>query len=135
MLKFDKLKQKSLFAAAVLFFVAYLVLVAADFSSQKLADWSNKPNRDGYYGIFLSNGQAYFGTIGDEDERSLVMHNIFYIQKNPEGQASNDMTLLKLGNELHGPEDMMEVSKSHIVFIEKLKSDGKVMQAIQNFKK
>jgi len=42
--------------------------------------------------------------------------------------------LLKLGNEVHGPEDQMEINREHVVFIEKLKTDGKVAKAIAAYK-
>lgn len=135
MLKFENLKKKSFLAAASFFVLLFAVLLGSALSASAILHWAQKPVRSGYYAVFLSNGQAYFGTVGDEDDKRLVLNNIYYIQKNPEGETQNDMTLLKLGNELHGPEDMMEINKNQVMFLEKLKSDGKVMQAIQNYKK
>ncbi len=114
----------------------FVVLVAASLAADALWRLASIPSRSGYYGIFLSNGQAYFGNISKEDDRRLVLKNIFYIQKNADsGQTGGDVTLLKLGNELHGPEDMMEINKTQIMFIEQLKPDGKVAKAIQDYKK
>ena len=52
------------------------------------------------------------------------------------GQASDDqgLTLIKLGEELHGPEDSMILNKEQILFIEQLKDDGKVVKAIGDYK-
>jgi hypothetical protein len=115
----------------------FVVLVLAALTANALLLLAAKPPvRSGHYAVFLTNGQAYFGNISAEDENQLVLKDIFYIQKNPEaGQSSGDVTLLKLGNELHGPEDMMEINKDHILFIELLKPDGKVAKAIQDYKK
>ncbi len=94
---------------------------------------------DGIYGVFLTNGQVYFGTVEQETRKSLVLRHIFYIQvKNPADAAastavSSDAALLKLGNELHGPEDWMRINQDHVLFIEKLKSDSKVSQAIRDY--
>lgn len=52
------------------------------------------------------------------------------------GQTSSDqgLTLIKLGEELHGPEDSMILNKEQILFIEQLKDDGKVVKAIKDYK-
>lgn len=115
---------------------AFVVLVLSALASNALLLLANVPERSGYYAVFLANGQAYFGNIAKEDDRQLVLKNIYYIQKNPDaGQSAGDVTLLKLGNEIHGPEDMMEINKDHILFIEQLKPDGKVAKAIQEYRK
>ncbi len=94
---------------------------------------------DGIYGIFLTNGQVYFGTVEQETRKDLVLRHIFYIQvKNPSDvevstAVSSDAALLKLGNELHGPEDWMRINQDHVLFIEKLKQDSKVSQAIRDY--
>ena len=114
----------------------FVVLVLATLAASALLVWAGTPSRSGVYAVFLTNGQAYFGNITKEDDHRLILKNIFYIQKNPDAtQVQNDVTLFKLGNELHGPEDMMEINKSQVMFLERLKSDGKVMKAIQNYKK
>ena len=124
---------KKIILKVVFALVVAVIVLSAVFGIGKLV--MNR-SRSGYYAVFLSNGQAYFGTISNENERSLELHNVYYIQKNPDAAqaAPNDLTLLKLGNEVHGPEDMMEIYKGQIIFIEKLKSDSKVVKAIQNYK-
>jgi hypothetical protein len=89
--------------------------------------------RAGIYAVFLSNNQVYFGKIDKESEAKMWLKNIYYIQQPKPGEKADDISLLKLGNELHGPEDMMEINRSQILFIEKLKEDGKVAKAIQSY--
>jgi hypothetical protein len=48
--------------------------------------------------------------------------------------ADKGLTLIKLGEELHGPEDSMILNKEQILFIEQLKNDGKVVKAIDDYK-
>jgi hypothetical protein len=38
---------------------------------------------------------------------------------------------VKLGNEMHGPQDQMFIRNEHVLFVENLKDDSKVVQAIQ----
>ena len=99
--------------------------------------WLNRSSRDGYYGIFLTNGQVYFGTIASENTRKLFLKDIYYIQLKGDANgasSSSDISLLKLGNEVHGPEDSMEINQNNILFIEKLRPDGNVAKAIQTYR-
>ena len=109
-----------------------------------------------YQAVFLSNGQVYFGQLkgGKKDYAMLV--NIYYLQQvnTPVQQAAPvqkdekgniiqqpapapqpDIRLVKLGSELHGPEDAMYIAKSQILFYENLKADSRVVQAIKAFEK
>lgn len=97
---------------------------------------------DRYQAVFLSDGQIYFGKITDINEEYLVLEDIYYLQVDqqvqPDRGADGDdnqprVSLAKLGNELHGPEDQMFISKTQILFWENLKSEGQVTTAITDF--
>ena len=47
--------------------------------------------------------------------------------------TSSNISLVKLGNEIHGPEDAMYINKSSVMFWENLKSSGQVVKAIQQY--
>lgn len=85
--------------------------------------------------IFLSNGQTYFGKITKLTSTDLLLENIYYLNKSDDkpikGRSEQDLTLVKLGDELHAPEDFMLINRQHIVFIEHLKDEGKVAKAVQ----
>lgn len=88
--------------------------------------------------IFLNNGQVYFGSITDLNQEFLTLSNIYYLRVNqqvqPGQQASqNDVSLVKLGCELHGPQDVMVVNRDQITFWENLKEDGQVATAIAEY--
>ena len=97
---------------------------------------------DSYYAVFLSNGQVYFGKIAEQDKRFTILEDIYYLQVSnplqqvpPTGaQQQPQLTLVKLGNELHGPRDHMQLNNEHILFTEELKDDGRVVQAITEYK-
>jgi hypothetical protein len=40
---------------------------------------------------------------------------------------------VKLGNELHGPEDEMTIEKAQVLYWENLKPSGKVSEAISSY--
>lgn len=96
-----------------------------------------------YEAVFLANGQVYFGKVSKLQSKYVKLIDIYYlIQKQPlqaqqpaaQATAQPEFTLIKLGGELHGPMDQMMINKDQILFIEELKSDSKVVQAINNSK-
>lgn len=102
--------------------------------------WTTKDMQSNdYQAVFLTNGQVYFGKLASKRGDYLVLTDIFYLQANkaiqPGADADKqDMALVKLGNELHGPKDRMEINKDHVLFIEDLNEMSKVMEAIKNYK-
>lgn len=105
-------------------------------------------NQDAYQAVFLTNGQVYFGKLQSTEGKYATMQDIFYLQveqavqpstENPAdavdpADAENNVQLIKLGNELHGPEDEMHIRSDQILFWENLKSDSKITEAINNYK-
>jgi len=96
-----------------------------------------------YQAVFLTNGQVYFGKITGPSGDYLTLKDIWYLQvvqpQQPiQGQQPNQqqqqtqpqISLIKLGQELHGPVDEMHISKAQILFYEDLKNDGQVVKTI-----
>lgn len=101
---------------------------------------SSKVEVTGWQAVFLSNGQVYFGRVTKQTEQALVLKDIYYLQvaqspqPAPEGQAEQqNLSLVKLGNELHGPKDAMTINMDHVLFTEELKSDSRVVDAIKRY--
>lgn len=99
-----------------------------------------------YQAVFFTNGQVYFGKLQNLNGSYMKMTDIFYLQaqeaesaeesQNPQETANrnnNDVQLIKLGNEVHGPVDEMVISKEQILFFENLKTDGKVADSISKY--
>lgn len=94
-----------------------------------------------YQAVFLNGGQVYFGKIQDLNNKFLTMDSIYYLRVNeqvqPEqgeqSQAQQDISLAKLGCELHGPQDEMIINREQVTFWENLKDDGQVAKAIAEF--
>lgn len=95
-----------------------------------------------YQAVFLSNGQVYFGKIAKASSEEVVLKDIYYLitrpalqDQTPEAspaaqEQQSGYTLIKLGQEMHGPTDEMRINRKHILFIEGLREDGRVAQAI-----
>jgi hypothetical protein len=91
-----------------------------------------------YHAVFLTNGQVYFGRVTSRDRYEVVLENIYYLQSDKQMIAQGldnqkELKLIKLGNELHGPEDMMYINRDQVLFIEPLKDDSKVVKAIRDY--
>lgn len=101
-----------------------------------------------YQAVFLANGQVYFGRLSDINKPYVRLHDIYYLQVEQQiqpdqqdpnapvdqnSQAQQRISLAKLGNELHGPEDMMFIDRGQIVFWENLKDEGQVANAIADY--
>lgn len=93
-----------------------------------------------YQAVFLNNGQVYFGKVKTLNEHYVNLTNIFYLstqQAQPSSDKSssggNKFSLVKLGCELHGPQDQMIINKGQVSFWENLRSNGQVVQAINKW--
>ncbi|MBI4053997.1 MAG: hypothetical protein HY397_01550 [Candidatus Doudnabacteria bacterium] len=98
-----------------------------------------------FQAVFLTNGQVYFGKLTDTGDRYVKLENIYYLQITPVLQTKTEgdpgtqatpqqqLSLVKLGNELHGPVDHMSINRDHVLFVEDLKEDGRVVQAIKEY--
>ncbi len=103
-------------------------------------DDSQKDNvgNDNYSAVFLVNGQVYFGKLNKLDTDYTVLTDIYYLQVDQPIQPAQtkatdqpQISLVKLGDEIHGPKDEMKINKNQILFIEDLKEDGQVVKTIR----
>jgi hypothetical protein len=96
-----------------------------------------------YQAVFLNGGQVYFGKIRNLNNKYLTMDNIYYLRVNQQVQpnqstsstSAQDISLAKLGCELHGPDDLMVLNRDQVTFWENLKDDGQVVKAISEYLK
>src|SRR3989344_756978 len=93
-----------------------------------------------YQAVFLTNNQVYFGKLTAPRGNYAVLTDVFYLQVSqplqpspPAGGPNPNVTLVKLGSELHGPIDRMEINRGQILFIESLKADSRVVQGIEKY--
>ena len=83
--------------------------------------------------VFLNGGQVYFGKIRDVNDKFVRLSDIFYLRVNQQVQpeqedkdeqaAQNNISLVKLGCELHRPSNEMLINREQVVFWENLKDD------------
>jgi len=136
----NNLKLTAIFSGVVIA-VAILVLGGLFIYSSSTGSSidSNK-----YQAIFFTNGQVYFGKLHTLNGEYMRLTDIFYLQAkastsaNPQqtsAKDSSDVQLIKLGSEIHGPDDEMIISKNQILFFENLKKDSRVSSTIVDYKR
>lgn len=143
-------EQSSKMPWIVLGVVVVVLVVVGVLFRDKLSGSGMKASKpvavSGYQALFLTNGQVYFGKLSNVDDEYTTLKDIYYLQvvqpplqgqQQPgqaQAQAQPQISLVKLGNELHGPVDEMKITKSQILFYENMKDDSQVVTAIKNYK-
>ena len=121
--------------------VILLVLILVVFFIARLF-YSNRTlttNSEKWQSVFLNNGQVYFGHLKEFKDDYVELANVYYLRATQALQPPASSTpmpsfeLVKLGGELHGPEDAIYFVKSSILFWEDMKDNSQVVQAINNF--
>ena len=140
-------KSKKRFVLPILIAIVVIILAISGFVA--LTGKSGAAGIDGskYQAVFFTNGQVYFGKLSGVNSDQMKLTDVFYLQtqasqgdekdsKNPQDSSTDqsNVQLIKLGNEVHGPEDAMILSKDQILFYENLKNDGKVATTIKQYK-
>lgn len=115
-----------LFSATIL--VVALVLYVVFGGPKNEQDYIDKSK---YQAVFLNGGQVYFGHVQNMGEEYIKLSDIYYLsvsqqvqpdQKTNQGQQQQ-ITLVRLGCELHRPQNSMVINRDQVIFWENLKDD------------
>lgn len=133
--KIKKIMSKKVIVSILVLVV--IVLGGLYYNGALLSLWGGSM----YQSVFLDNGQVYFGKLYAAKSQYATLKDVYYLQVTqapqpirPGEQPPTNINIVKLGGELHGPTDEMRINRDHIVFVEDLKSDSRVLQAIEQFK-
>lgn len=133
------------------FLAPFIILAILLISGIGWFAWTNAQNaataidNGKYQAVFFTNGQVYFGKLKSFNNDYMQLSDIYYLQTQAgDGEESENIQqtstdqgnvqLIKLGDEIHGPEDMMMISKDQVLFYENLKTDSKVAKSIEQYK-
>lgn len=99
---------------------------------------STADSKEGYSAVFLANDQVYFGKLSSNG-KILTMTDVYYIRldqsqpqidKTADTKAQPQLTLVKLGDQIHGPEDEMRINADQVLFVERIKDASTVVKGI-----
>lgn len=129
--KWQRLGIASAVLAVMVLVVALIVLIAS----------SNKPKSEDSYvdtsklqAVILNSGQVYFGNISNLNSKYLTLNDIYYFQTSKGDNDTTNLTLVKLGCEIHKPYDMIVFNKDQVTFWENLQDNGDVAKAVAGYK-
>ncbi len=131
-----KIAQVALLFCITVLVVAVVWFVALGGGNKKEGSYVDESKLQA---VFLNGGQVYFGKINNLNGKFLSMADIYYlrvnqqVQPNQSSNNSNDISLVKLGCELHGPQDNMVINREQVIFWENLKDDGQVAKAVKTY--
>ena len=122
--------------AIALLVVFVLLVLAVVFARPYLqrASFGDQIDRASYQAVFLSGGQVFFGRAAANDE-TLSLSDVFYLAPNTDTSQPQQLgSLVKRGTELHGPREPMLIALRQVIFVENMRDDSQVVQAIKRFK-
>lgn len=133
--------SKKAWLTVIVIVVAIIIVGGLAMLGWKMMAAKTAVKNNQYQALFLTNGQVYFGKLANVTDKYVKMTDIYYLQvqqpvQPAEGQQQQDpqVSLVKLGEELHGPEDEMQINRDQVLFWENLKGNGKVAEAIKSHK-
>ncbi len=83
------------------------------------------------YAVFLLDGQAYFGHLEDLPwSGTITLRDVYYFDDARNKTTDLAVGLVKRGNELHQPVDVMRIRRDKVLAIERVGMDSPVARAI-----
>ncbi len=105
----------------------------ASSQANALSSLLDNQSGDQYSAVFLLNGQVYFGQMVANNEKEIVLKDVYYLQASTaSGAEEKKYDLIKLGTEVHGPTSEIFITRSNVLFYEILRSDSEVLKSIRN---
>jgi len=119
-----------LLAIIAVLIVVYFLFIKKDENQQDISNW---------YAIKLVNEEIYYGQVEDTASDPVVIENVYYNYDQQKGNKeiteTGSLRLVKRGQETHGPAGTMDIIRSQILYMEPLKEDSKVLEAILSYER
>lgn len=124
------MERRSIGGVVAAIFAIGVVLLAAWLVYERFGSPFASAGKDRYQAVFLSNGQVFFGRVGDASRSRVLLHDVHYIQGriNPETKQQSNI-LVRRGKEWHGPAEML-INAQHILWMEPVGPDSEVQKLI-----
>lgn len=116
-----------------------LVLLGVKLYLQQQA-FSESMSAQEYQAIFLTNGQVYFGHLSSINRSYFQLEDVYYVREEVAAQdelteesnalPQSEFTVIRLGEEIHQPQNRMLINKDQILFWENLQADSRIVEAI-----
>ena len=100
----------------------------------------DKPKTDRYQAVFLDNNQVFFGKLKNTTGKYLTLEEAYYTKAaelpadataEQKAATENNVSLVKVGSEVYGPENVLKIRSEQVLFWQNLSADSKVAKAIK----
>jgi len=108
-------------------------LLSGQMKSPEQTENKGSESSSAFWAVYLDSGQVFYGRKDKSDKNYVVMSNVFYYHLAIKLTKSGNVRLVKVGTEIHQPQDFVYVNKQHIDRQEQLSSDSKVVKAIEQY--
>lgn len=132
--------QIAIVALAIVVLVAAGIWLYVQSKKQSNANIANQAQEmaGGWFAVKLLDGEVIYGKIDNLKSDPIVINPVYYnydqvkdgATKDQKINEAGDLRLVKRGQETHGPDGALEVFKTQLVYLERLKKESKVLQAI-----
>mgnify|MGYP006951062635 FL=1 len=128
----------------VFIFILFGSVLIAALYMKSTGDNKVTPDASKFQAVFMTNGQVYFGKLTNTAAKYQTLTDVYYLQVQQSVQPSttnkaaadansSQISLTKLGNELHGPTDRMNISSDQVLFWEDMSSNSTIVKAIKDY--
>jgi hypothetical protein len=125
--------RRALLALLLIALVVLAVVLGRQYL-QRPPGVADQIDKNAYQAVFLTGGQVFFGHATAADD-SVALTDVFYLAPNTDTSQSQQLgQLVKRGSELHGPREPMLIELRQVLFVENMRDDSQVVQAIKRFK-
>ncbi|MEI8072738.1 MAG: hypothetical protein WCH00_01430 [Candidatus Saccharibacteria bacterium] len=132
--------NRSFVSTIAIVLIAITIATAGAIKLDEIIKTKSSVKSNEYQAVFLNNNMVYFGKVAEINDKFIKITNVYYLQNSKASTASastdiqqqSQLSLTKLGGEIHGPEDAMYINSKEVLFWENLKPDSKVSSAIRN---
>lgn len=93
---------------------------------------------DRYQVVYLVTGQIYFGKLQNKGGQYLTLRNVYTVENqtassnSTTGSVTTPSKILKVSQQVYGPDDSMAIRADQVQFWQNLRSDSKVVKAIES---
>lgn len=106
-------------------------------SSGKTADTAGSTSQ--YRAVTMDNDQVFYGKLEGDKHDYLVLTEAFYYQPGISargtGADQGNIRIIKVGTELHQPQDRVMLNRDHVVTVQTLTDESKIIQAMKTYLK
>lgn len=113
---------------------AGIVLVGALLGLMLLVPKGERIKADQYQVVYTTSGQAYYGKLQNTGGDYLVLKSPYTAQEvtSTDEKSQPQTTLVKVSQQVYGPEDVMSLKSEQVLFWQNLRTDSKVAKAIES---